>query len=332
MPERASVFDLVQIGVESTPGTAVAATKKLLAVSVEPDPQAEVAQFRPRGLKHMTVAALTKEWMAARLTGQPTYTELVYLLSSLLTTAAITTPGGATNARKWTFAPSSSSADSPKTFTIEQGAAAGTTRAHRFAHALVNALTLSFSRNAGVGLTGSLLGRRIEDGITPTTGLSGVALVPVLPTQVDVYVDTTSGGLGTTKLTRAFDAEWSVGGRYGPLWVLNSAQPSFTTTVETPPDVGVALHVEADAEGMGFLTQLRSGDTRFIRIEATGPEVEAGQNYKLRIDLAAKVVGIADFGNDIDGVVATGWNWAITHDDGWGKAYQVEVTNGLTAL
>jgi hypothetical protein len=51
MAERASLFEGVQIGLESVPGGSVAADKKLLALSIQPSVKADISTFRPYGSK-----------------------------------------------------------------------------------------------------------------------------------------------------------------------------------------------------------------------------------------------------------------------------------------
>ena len=116
----ASVFQGIQVGVEGTPGTPVAANKKLLAVSMIPSPQTETKPFRAMGNKYASFASLNKEWSSIKIEGVPTYNEIVYLLSGLLHYAA-PVQQGATAAYKWTFLSNTSAADVGKSFTIEQG-------------------------------------------------------------------------------------------------------------------------------------------------------------------------------------------------------------------
>jgi len=267
MAERSALNQVVQIGVETTPGTAVAATKKFNAVGIEPSPSLEVDQFRPAGQKYRSLATLNKEWTQASVAGRGTYTELVYLLSSIVDTATITTPTGATSARDWTFTPDSFNDDSVKTFTVEHGSSF---RADRFAHAIMTDLSLSFSRD-GVSLQGGMIGRAIEDNITLTSGTTTVDLVPIFPTEVSVYMDSTSGALGTTKLNRVVSVDFSLGSRFAPVWVIDSAQSSFAAVIESEPNVQMSMLMEADSEGMAQLTQLRNGDTKFIRISYAFP-------------------------------------------------------------
>ena len=133
--------------------------------------------------------------------------------------AGTPTQQGATAAYKWTFTPAQSAEDTIKTFTVEQGSSV---RAGRFAYGLVTQLGVKFDRS-GVAVTGAMLGHAYEDGVTMTGTPAAIAVQPIQPTEVSVYMDTTGASIGTTKLTRVLRAEFEIGDRYSPLWTLNSA-------------------------------------------------------------------------------------------------------------
>lgn len=327
MAERSSLNQNVQIGVEATPGTAVAATKRLQSIGIEPSPSVETSQFRPIGSKFNSLSTLGKEWIEASLTGRGTYTEIVYALSSVMTTAVTSVPEA--GAQQWVFSPSTRADDTPKTFTVEHGSGV---RADRFSYGLVTEFGMTFNRDA-IELSGSMLGRALEDAITLTSaGITTTNLVPILPTQVSVYMDDAFGDLGTTKMTRMISGEFTLGGRYGPVWVLDAANPSFVNHVETEPDLSVTLMMQADSQGMGLLSTLREGDTKFLRIEAIGANIGATATpYRFAIDLAVKVSDTGGF-SDADGVYAIEFSGIGVHDDPWGKALEVTVVNELTAL
>ena len=126
MTERSTIFEGIQIGVETTPGTLVAASKKLLAMTVEVGVKPEVDVYRPTGSKFATVTALAKEWVEGSISGPLSYTDIVYPLSSIISTA---TPTGAGASKTWTFSSNPDGPDMNKTFTIEGGSSG---RAHRF--------------------------------------------------------------------------------------------------------------------------------------------------------------------------------------------------------
>lgn len=333
MPERATVFQTVQVGVEATPGTAVAANKKLQAMFVEASVASTINRFRPMGTKFDTITAMNQEWVEADLSGQPTYTEMIYPLSSVLTTGVVTTIMDAaqdTLARQWVFSPSSIAEDNPKTFTVESGSGF---RAHRFAYGIVNEFGLSFTRTS-TELSGSMIGQRLQDAITMTTAPTAVDLIPITSDQIDVYMDATFGGLGTTKLARALAVEWNISDRYNPLWVLDSTKNSYVTHVETAPDASLSVTVEADADGMAMLTHARDEVTRFFQVKGTGPNIYTGGvvvNHLMKIDQAGKIDEIGEF-SDEDGVYAIQYTWRAVHDSAWNKALQVTMINRLTAL
>lgn len=329
MPERSSLNQVVQVGVETTAGTSVAATKRFQSIGIEPSPSVEMDQFRPAGQKFRAITTLGKEWTEAGIAGRGSYTEIIYLLSSVLNTGVITTPdaAGAPTARKWVFSPSSTADDTPKTFTIEHGSAV---RAAKFSYGLVSEFGMSFSRDV-IEVSGSMLGRAVVDNIVLTASPTVIDLVPIIPTQVSVYVDTTSAALGTTKLTRAISADFNLGSRFGPVWVLDAANTSFVNHIETEPDLTLNLLLQADAQGMGLLEQLRDGATRFVRIEAVGSNIGGAITYKFTLDMAVKVADTGGF-SDADGVFAVEFNFVGVHDGTWGKAIEVSVVNELTAL
>lgn len=330
MPERSSLTQVVQIGVEATPGVAVAANKRLSSISIEPTITSQIQDFRPAGQKFRTVTALGKEWVDASVSGAPTYTEIIYMLSSVLTTAVVDTPVGATDARSWLFQPSSTAADVPKTFTIEHGSAV---RAGRFSHGLFTEIGVDWSRDS-IDLSGAMMGTTMEDGVALTAAPTSIDLVPILPTQTSVYMDDAFGDLGTTKLNRVLSANWSLGNRYGPVWVLDAANTEWVAFVEIEPTLSLSLTVEADAEGMALLSTLRDGSTKFLRIESIGSEIDTGipaSAHRFTLDVAGKINDTGGF-SDEDGVYAIEWDFVGVTDDDWGRAFQVEVVNGLASL
>lgn len=327
MAERATLHQVVQLGVETTPGTAVAANRKLLATTIEPSIQADFKTFRPVGGKWPTVVALGKEWSEAKISAQANYTDVVYLLSSCLAYAA-PVQQGATTAYKWTHTPGQSAEDAIKTYTVEWGSSV---RAAKFAYGLVTEFGMTFDRD-NVEFSGSMMGQAITDGIALTGSPTEIELKPILPAHLDVYLDTTSGGLGTTKLTRVLKGEFNISNRFGPLWAVNSAVSGFAAHVETEPACMLKLTVEADATGMGLLANARAGDKRFLRVKATSTELAGtGFPYSLTLDLCGEINEIGEF-SDEDGVYAIEYTFNAIYDSAWAKAFTVDVINKLTTL
>ena len=100
MAERATVYEGLQLGVESTAGTAVPALNRLRGMELEISPQMPTEALRPMGAKFAADVVRQKEHCEGTLRGQVCYTDLVYLLSSLLCEAEISTP---TTNGEWTL-------------------------------------------------------------------------------------------------------------------------------------------------------------------------------------------------------------------------------------
>lgn len=326
MAERSTLTQSSQWGVESTPGTAVAANRKLNALSIELGIKPEVKVFRPSGGKFPTISMPGKEWTEGDISGVMSYSDIVYALSGNVAYAA-PVQQSATIAYLWTHTPSQSSTDTTKKYTIEQGSSV---RAHRAPYGLVNSFGYSVNRTEAT-TKGAMLLQKLEDDITMTATPTEIEPVPMLPEQFCIYVDDASGDLGTTKLTREFAVDWEFNDRYGAVWPLDCALDGFAADVEMEPKAKLKLLVAADAQGMGFLDDMRAGTKKFIRIQATGSQIVSGQNYLFTHDVCAVVTSVEKF-KDEQGVYAIQWEFTPTYDATWTKAFTIGVKNTLTGL
>lgn len=334
MTERATIAQGVQIGVESTPGTAVAAGKRLGSIGFNLGPKPEVNAQRPMGQKYANLQILGKEWTSISIDGAPCYTELPYLFSSLVSAGTVTQymdGATATGAYRWVFDSDPYGDDAPKTFTIEQGSAA---HAGRAPGCLIVGTEFVLSRKE-VSLSGDGIGALFQDDVTLTATPTRLPQVPVRPNELTFYADDAAAGLGTTKLTRAISGGFKLGNRYAPLWVVDAALPSYAATVEAEPELSATLLQVADDEGMENLTHLREGDTRFFRFEAVGPRIYDGTVtdyfHKLTIDIAGQVSDVKE-PSDEDGVYAIEWMFGGVVDPTWNKAFHIEVVTTTAAL
>lgn len=335
MAERSSVTQSVQIGVETTAGTAVAAAKRLGSMGFKIGPAIDSKPLMPTGTKYPVAQIIGKEWTEADIDGSAVYTELPFAFASVISAPTVTaimdgaTPTGAT---RWVFNSNTFGDDAPKTFTVEQGSAF---RAHRFTNAIFTEYTWGWSRDE-IELGGALLGRAIEDGITLTASPTLLPQVPVKPAELSIYIDSTAVGLGTTKQLRTLKGECNISDRYQPLWVVDAAQPSFVNTVEGEPTVEFKITQMADSQSAANLIAMRLGTTKFLRLEGVGPEIYTSAtpltvNHRVRWDVAGQVSDVTKF-EDEDGVFAIEYTFIAVHDPTWGKAFEVEVITTTSTL
>lgn len=325
MPENPTLYQLAQLGVEVTAGTAVAATKRLTTLEVTQSIKPEIKVYRPSGYKFSTIAAMSKEWTELELSGPVTYNEVMYLLNGMIKTV---TPSGVGADKTSTFSPSSTGSDTRKTYTLELGSA---DRARQIAYCLMTGLDFTFNRKE-VTCKGTMIGKAITDGFTMTalTSAAEIPIEPVLATQGYIkFADTYAGLAGATAAARAFAATWSMSNVSGPVWPINASN-SWSAMVDTVPTVEGTVKMAVDAEGMALLTNMRAGSTKYMRIHYSGPVLGVG-TYQFRIDVAMKVKDVKPF-SDEDGVYAVEWNYEVVHDSTWGKAYEFMIVNALAAL
>jgi len=267
------------------------------------------------------------EWSTFALSGKPTYTELCWLLAMMFGNPSPAASGVAVKTRTYDMADTALLA--PTTATIMKGSSV---RAQKLAYGLLHDLGMTFSRSAGLTLTGAGIGQLFTDGITMTASPVDVPLVPIVGKHLDFYIDATGAALGTTKMLRAFHVEPSLTGVYGPIWPINSANASFGAAIDLPPTTGVKITMEADAAGMAYLSQFRADTTIFCRLLATGPLMAADAvAYSLTYDVALGIKSVSP-DEDESGVTVVTFETEMTKDPTWGKALEIKVVNDVAAV
>jgi len=325
--DRMTLFEKVQLGLETTRGVLVPANKLMTAMSIMVSPQTEIQRFAPAGIKFMTQSVLNKEWSRARVEGIPTYNEIVYALASIM---GKTTPTGGP-AYTWTFEMDYAAPDDPATYTIEQGVAPNAMKA---GYGLFTSFSIVAARGEN-SLAGEMMAQVVEDGITPTASPTSIALKPIIAKSWDLYADDTSGGLGGTRLGRAFRTEFRINDRYRMVWPLRSDQASYASHAEVRPTVEMMVRIEADDDAVELVRALKEGDSKYMRLVATsGTDYITGTTpYKFQTDFNGIVVAAGDLGDE-DGVVTREFTLAAKLDTGWGsgRALQVQVVNDIGSL
>jgi hypothetical protein len=336
MAERASINQKIQIGVETTAGTSVPANKSLQCFSFTPSVEAEVSFYRATGHKYSSIQELNKESSTSGMEGNMDFNGLVYPLSGIMGTATVGAAASSTTAKQWAFVPPITGNASPKTFTIEQG---DLVRAHKFSYGLLTKFSYKGTRS-DFSCSGDFIGQLITDGVTMTASPTAIALAPISANMFSVYLDDDSADFGTTKLTRFLSIEYSMENVYGPAWFINRADPSFSTHVDMEPKTTVKILLEADSQGMGLLTSMRSGDTRYLRVEAIGKQIASDGGggtdpiYNSFIHDMAIKMGKPSAWSDQDGIFAIEYEAEIVEDATWdsGKAQELTLINLLSAL
>jgi|SRR5579875_1102945 len=331
MAERASVFEGLQLGVETTPGTppAAGATKKLTSLILTETIDATTTTFKTSGGKFPVTTALGETSWTAKADGPLTFNEFAYILSSAVQGHITPTEIGTTGAYTWTFKPNQSAPDTLETYEIQTGS---TVRAQQVNYASFTDLEITVTRKEAK-FTASLIGQRLQDGITLTAAPTTIPIVPMTPNMCTVTCDTTAAAIGTTKLTRLLSFKFTMKGRLGPLWVINKTNPSWAATVEKAPTTEVTLELEATTTGMEFLTRLRTGTKLFLRLSFVGPVITGVTTYLFQLTLCCEVTKSGAFA-DKTGVYAVPFTLTVIESTTttFGAAIKAKLVNKISTL
>jgi hypothetical protein len=324
MAGRSTVNRQVQVGVETTPGTAVAANKSLPSISLVITRTLETKEYRSQGFKPVTARQIIKDYGSATMTGPLNYTEIVYSLNTLVT-GVISTPATGVLSRDHTFTPAATGADAFKTLTIEEG---DSTAATKMAHSLFTEFGMTTNLETAE-VSGALVGRAPSTA-TLTASPTAIDLLPVNIREIDLYLDTTFAGLGTTKVTDALSAAFQVTNKQALKWVLNTAETSFKDTVETAPTLTFSWETEHNAQSRAFYDLISTNPTRYLRLKVTGPIIEGAITYKFQLDVGCQVNATEQ--TDVDGTWGYRYDCIPIYTSTFPGAWAIQVTNKITAL
>lgn len=306
-----AVFRGLQVGVEgdSTPGTAVAASKRMLCTRAEARPMVPRQAHRGTGSRYMTHTTTGKEHTELRVTGESVgYDDLAYWLATLKEVS-----GGS----PYTVLVSPFAADDPATLTVEIGNA---DRAERVAGVLLSGLGCSFSQSA-VTWDGAAFGLAQEEGATITTSPTVLATASVHPKSWRVSVGDTLGGLAA--LDRPLMAEMGLRSLRRPGFYGNS-DASYTDWTELGAEASARLVLERNSVGAGYMADLRSSARKYVQIRA----VDGSNELRIRM--------CVEFLSDDPGAEEDLWCARYTlqpvYDATLGGAVEFYLANSLSGL
>lgn len=331
MPELSTVSRSVQIGKETTPGTGVAASKLLQYIGFSLAPNLDMNTFTPMGSRVPSAITPGKDWSTITIDGKGSYSEMAYVWSGLLKDVTATTVD--TTGKQWLYEPANRTEETHARYTIEEGSSI---RAGKATYGVITDASVVFNRTDGVTVSGSGFAQQYQANITLTATPTTIEEAIILPTHLNVYSNDSFATIGTTKLTRDFNAEFGIGGFSGPVWTLNSANASFAADVDLVPDVACTLRCSADSQGEAFLTAARAGATKFVRLEAKSTVLAGASTafYSMTIDMACKVTEYPGF-DDEDGIKVVDVGLAPVYDSTFSAAgawCRITLVNKTAAL
>lgn len=232
-----------------------------------------------------------------------TYEQICHILEAGVKTATPSTTGGS---HQYAYAFPTTAVNTIKTYTIEGGDNAGE---EQFYYGFVSDFSLSGTQGEAVMMSANWIGRQVAVG-TFTTGIAVPTVEEVLFQKGKLYLDNTSGALGTTQITTQFlDFNLSVVTGWIPVYT-GDGSLYFTYSKQTPPEITCDVTFEYDTTALAEMVLWRAGTARLLEIKFEGGALgTTGTAYSLKtlkIDLTGKWESFSKIGERDGNDIVTG--------------------------
>lgn len=274
-----------QIGKETTPGTAVAATNKLLVSSLSIDPGATV-RHGPRTVGVLApygVRSVTRKLAELRVSTPVSFEQVLYYF--LMGLKGGVTGTGLAAPYTWTFDPSETADPAPTTFTVERRlkdmlATPGYDDIrveYCFARQLV--IRGSEGEDSVWELEADIVGRQVSAS-TFTAGIAVPTVEDALVYKTTVYINDTWAALGTTPvLGQILDFTWTFDTGLLPLFTpdgnLYFSSYSFGGGEGRARGVTIELTMLCSTQMATERTKAQAQANRFVRLSVAGSDDRA---------------------------------------------------------
>ncbi len=274
MPAIASINQLVQLGLEATPGVSpVGGSNRLLRhLTYNIDPDFQYQMYRGSGRRFNSIQTLKAEMAKFKVGGPISYTELAYPFAGLWGLPVVTTPANGVNARQLAWSPKLSGAQGGVTYQGQNGDAV---RTRQFNYMVQTGIELGLKRSGDSVISGGDgFAQATQPNATFTVSPTSQLQLPAPPINFNVYLDYSSANIGTTAIGQCIEAQFKTSGWSAPLWFLVRGNASYGATVDTPPTTTALLRVIPDILVDQWWVAARAGQTCYIRLDGVGNPVD----------------------------------------------------------
>lgn len=322
----------VQLGKESTPGTAVAATALLRLNGLWEDLQetkfSEVHEGYLSGRRAPHVPLVLAK---IAVEGEATFEQLPYILEMAVKSTSPTTDTGSGYIYTYPFATTSQL--TARTYTIEAG---DDQAMEESAYCYCQDFELSGAAGEAWQVSANIFGRQIvdTDTFTPSTDITVTAVEEMLFQKTKLYIDADTDAIGTTqKSSTLLAANLKVkGGQMHQHTGDGNLYFSFLKNIG--PEVILEITFEHDATATTAKTNWRAKTPRLIRLLIQGSSLTSSGAYAVKtciIDLAGYWEKI-DKIDEIDGNDVIKGTFRAQYNETAGLFAQILVVNELSAL
>lgn len=322
----------IQIGAESTAGTAVAATTYWRGNGVLADSREVTLVEEDTGYISGIDRVYVPKYEGAISFDEieATFEQLPYILNAGIM-AATGVKDGSGSGYVYTYNFPTTSKPTIKTYTIEMG---DDQQAEEMEYCFVEELTISGKAGEPVMMSANWIGRQVAN-TTFTGSLSMPAVEEMLFGKAKLYINATSTYPASTQITQSFlSFELKIKTGWQAVYT-GDGNLYFTFAKITKPEITLSLRLEHDSQSVAEKTAWRAGTARAIRILVEGSALTtAGTSYtykSLIIDVVGKYTegsGLEDEDDNdvIDLTLTSRYNSTAA------AAGRIIVVNSLSAL
>jgi hypothetical protein len=326
----------IQLGKETTPGSAVAATTIWRGEGVLKDEREPQAVKEDVGLFEATNRSfIPKLGATLAMDDTPaTFEQLPYILAASVENVVTGTQDGTGSGYIYQYDVPTTSANMVKTFTIEAG---DDQRVDEMEYSYVESFTLKGAKGEAVMVSATWRGRQAQDAEF-TGSLSLPTVEEILFQKGKLYIDASGGTIGTTQKTNCFlGFSLEVPSGWKAL-MTGDGNLYFSTIVyvgHKEDAITGELVLEHDATAEAEITAARNESVRLVRMKFEGSNLATpGTTYSkktLIIDMAIQYTGVPEL-DDEDGNNIVTLPFRVLYSDVDGLAAQFVVVNELTSL
>lgn len=328
----------VQVGIETTKGTLVPATRVLAGNWSWSEEQEFYRAPYPAGIRANVGGAgvILRKGMTLDAEMDLSAEQILWPLLTGIK-GAVTGQVTDTSAYTYTFAPElTTGIPTLDTLTAEMILGDGSTNhyAREAGYGVCRSFKLAWAFNQVAKLNAQWFLRAGQTS-TPTGSLvTYTTLEPLVANLLAVYLDTTWAGLGGTQLTgivRSADLDVVTG--HEPDYTLDArSDKDFTIHKVGPVRATLNLTMEMDAVGAARVANFRANDVVFIRLKNTGTLAGAATAYRtVQVDGAYRFTGPPSFSEDGEQVLVA-MSLESVYDSTGAKSLEFTAINKLSAV
>lgn len=319
-------FRRIQIGKESTPGTAVAATRKLIGeLSISPNLTIHRPTDERNSLSEFRRSEVVGQDASLSYSSDATYDQIIHFLAMALKGGVTPTQpdvGNSPTVYDWVYTPVATVLAAVDTFTIEYG---DNTQEFECKYCFVQSLELGFAMNSVVTLKADMMGHYpIKSSFTGA--LSDESVEEVVSNDLTVAIDTTWANLGVTpKSGVVAGATLRIPTGLVPIKAADGSM-EFTRIGEQRRHFELDLDILVSSAAITEYDAAVAQTDRAIRLIVTGPTISDDETYMLTIDFFGRYTAAPTIWDSQDGENLIRLS-LVSHADASGNELSITVRN-----